>query len=160
LAFCDQASGWLTSFGALTTYTIPKAEVLVAATIQSRPFAGANFPGIASQSLAANQLVTNAAIAPALGRPLAGNATLASINVVEPGAMYGDRLNQVDFKVSKILRFGDRRLNVGLDIFNMFNTNAVYAYFQTYNAATPATYLQPASLVAARFAKVSAQFDF
>ena len=160
LAFCDQVSGWKTSFGALTTYTIPKADVQVAATIQSRPWAGANFPGIASQSLAANQLTTNAAIAPALGRPLAGNATLASINLIEPGEMYGDRLNQVDFKVSKILRFGDRRLNVGLDIFNMFNTNAVYAYFQTYNAATPATYLQPASLVAARFAKVSVQFDF
>ena len=42
----------------------------VAATIQSRPFAGANFPGIASQSLAANWLVFNAQVAPALGRPL------------------------------------------------------------------------------------------
>jgi hypothetical protein len=51
-------------------------------------------------------------------------------------------------------------LNVGVDIFNVFNTNAVYAYFQTLNTATPATYLQPASLVSARFAKVSVQFDF
>jgi hypothetical protein len=160
LSSCDQASGWLVTVGALTTYTIPKADVQVAATIQSRPFAGANFPGIASQSLAANWLVTNAQVAPALGRPMAGNAALASVNVVEPGTMYGDRLNQVDFRVSKILRFNDRRLNVGVDFFNVLNTNAVFAYFQTYNSATPATYLQPASLVAARFAKVSATFDF
>jgi hypothetical protein len=160
LSSCDQASGWLVTVGALSTYTIPKADVQLAATIQSRPFAGANFPGIASQSLAANWLVSNAVITPALGRPLAGNATLASINVVEPGVMYGDRLNQLDFRVSKILRFDNRRLNVGVDVFNLFNTNAVYAYFQTLNTATPATYLQPASLVSARFAKVSVQFDF
>ncbi len=160
LSSCDQASGWLVTVGALTTYTIPKADVQVAATFQSRPFAGANFPGIASQSLAANWIVSNAQIVPALGRPLAGNATLASVNVVEPGVMYGDRLNQLDFRVSKIFRFDNRRLNVGVDVFNINNTNAVYAYFQTLNTATPATYLQPASLVSARFAKVSVQFDF
>ena len=61
-AFCDQSSGWLTTIGGLATYVVPKADVQVAATIQSRPFAGANFPGIASQSLAANWLVFNAQI--------------------------------------------------------------------------------------------------
>jgi hypothetical protein len=160
LAFCDQSSGWLSSFGGLATYLVPKADVQIAATVQSRPFAGANFPGIASQSLAANWLVFNAQVQPALGRPLSGNAQLLSLNVVQPGTMYGDRLNQVDFRVSKILRFGAKRLNVGVDLFNVFNTNAVYAYFQTLNTATPATFLQPASLVSARFAKLSVQFDF
>jgi len=160
LAFCDQTSGWQKSFGGLATYVIPKAEVQVAATIQSRPFAGANFPGIASQSLAANWLVLNGAIAPALGRSLAGNAALASLNVVKPGTMYGDRLNKVDFRVSKIFRFGSQRANVGVDFFNVFNANSVVQYFQTLNTATPLAYLQPADLVAARFAKISVQFDF
>ena len=54
------------------------------------------------------------------------------MNVVEPGTLYGDRINQVDFRVSKILRFGGTRANVGVDLFNLFNTNAVYQYFQTY----------------------------
>ena len=49
---------------------------------------------------------------------------------MKPGTLYGDRINQVDFRVSKILRFG-RRTNVGVDLFNLFNTNAVYPYFQT-----------------------------
>ncbi len=91
---------------------------------------------------------------------MSGNAQVTFVNVVQPGTMYGDRLNQVDFRVSKILRFGSRRANVGVDLFNLFNTNAVYAYFQTLNTATPATYLQPASLVSARFVKVGVQFDF
>ncbi len=107
-AFCDQSSGWQVSFGGLASYIVPKVDVQVAATIQSRPFAGANFPGIASQSLAANWLVSNSLVVPELGRSLAGNAQLISANLVEPGTMYGDRLNQVDFRVSKILRFGDR----------------------------------------------------
>jgi hypothetical protein len=134
--------------------------VQVAATFSSRPFAGANFPGIASQSLAANWLASNLVIAPALGRSLAGNATLASVNVVEPGTMYGDRLNKLDFRASKIFRFGRQRLNVGVDLFNVFNSNSVIQYFQNFSVATPLAYLQPADLVAARFAKFSVQFDF
>jgi hypothetical protein len=74
--------------------------------------------------------------------------------------MYGDRLNKVDLRASKIFRFGNQRANVGVDFFNVFNTNAVFAYFQTLNTATPLTYLQPADLVAARFVKFSVQYDF
>jgi hypothetical protein len=160
LAFCDQSSGWLTTVGALATYIVPKADVQVAATIQSRPFAGANFPSIPGQSLVANWLVFNAQVTPALGRPLAGNTAVATVNVVKPGTLYGDRINQVDFRASKILRFGRSRANVGVDIFNLFNANPVTQYSQTYNSATPATWLQPFGLVSARFAKVSVQVDF
>jgi hypothetical protein len=56
-------------------------------------------------------------------------------------------------------RFGGRRANVGVDIFNLF-TSAVYQYNLTYNTAAPATWLQPSSLVVARFAKLSVQIDF
>jgi hypothetical protein len=158
--FCDASSGLLTTVNGLATYTIPRIDVLIAGTLQSRPFAGANFPSVAAQSLAANWIVTNAQVVPALGRPMAGGAPVTFVNVVEPGTMYGDRITQVDLRLSKILRFGGRRANVGVDIFNLFNTSAVYQYNTTYNSATPATWLQPSSLVVARFAKLSVQFDF
>jgi hypothetical protein len=157
--FCDIASGWKVTVGGLASYVVPKWDVNVSATFQSRPFSGANFPGIASQSLAANWLVFNAQVQPELGRPLAGNAQSTFVNVVEPGTLYGDRLNQVDLRVSKILRFGGRRANVGVDFFNVLNTNAVYQYSTTY-AGNGATWLQPSSLVSARFAKLSVQVDF
>jgi hypothetical protein len=157
--FCDIASGWLLFVGGLASYTVPRIDVNVSATVQSRPFAGGNFPGIASQSLAANWLVLNAQVTPALGRPLSGNAQSAFVNVVEPGTLYGDRINQVDMRVSKILRLGGTRMNVGVDLFNLFNTNAVYQYATTY-AGNGASWLQPSSLVTARFAKLSAQIDF
>jgi hypothetical protein len=158
--FCDIASGWLTSVGGLASYVVPKWDVLLSATFQSRPFAGSNFPGIASQSLLAQWLVFNNSIIPELGRPMSGGAQVTNVNVVEPGTLYGDRINQVDLRVSKILRLGRTRTNVGVDVFNLFNTSAAYQYFQTYNAFTPATWLQPTSLVSARFAKLSVQLDF
>jgi hypothetical protein len=157
--FCDIASGWLVTVGGLASYIVPKWDVNVSATFQSRPFAGGNFPGIASQSIAANWLVFNAQVQPELGRPLSGGSQSTFVNVVEPGTFYGDRLNQVDLRVSKILRFGGTRANVGVDLFNLFNTNAVYQYSTSY-IGNGATWLQPSSLVTARFAKLSVQVDF
>jgi hypothetical protein len=158
--FCSISSGFQTGAGGLASYVLPRVDVLVAATFQSRPWAGANFPTIQNQSLVANTLVFNNSIVPALGRPLSGGAAVTFVNFVEPGTLYGDRINQVDLRVSKILRFGRTRTNVGVDFYNLFNTNAVYAYFQTYNPFAPQTWLQPNNLVAPRFAKLSVQVDF
>jgi hypothetical protein len=144
----------------LASYVVPRIDVLVSGTFQSRPFAGSNFPSIASQSLQAQWLVFNASIVPELGRPLAGGSALTIVNAIEPGTLYGDRINQVDLRLSKILRFGRTRTNVGVDIFNIFNTNAIFNYAQTYNAFAPQTWLQPNNLVTPRFAKLSVQLDF
>ena len=80
-------------------------------------------------------------------------------HVVEPGDLYGDRINQVDFRVAKLLRFGRTRTNVGLDLFNIFNASPVSTYNQSY-VQTGASWLQPTSIIGARIAKLSVQFDF
>ena len=54
----------------------------------------------------ANYAFPNAAIAPSLGRNLSGNAQTATINLVTPGDLYGDRINQIDLRVGKVLKFG------------------------------------------------------
>jgi hypothetical protein len=158
-AFCDMETPFLTQVKGLATYLIPRIDVQVAGTIQSRPFVGTNIPSIASQSLAANWLVTNAQIIPELGRPLAGGAQTASINIVEPGDLYGDRITQIDFRVAKVLRFGRTRTNVGLDLFNLFNASPVASYNQSF-VQTGASWLQPSSIIGARIAKLSVQLDF
>ena len=158
-SLCDQETPFLTQVKGLATYLIPRIDVQVAGTIQSRPFVGTNVPSIASQSLAANWLVTNAQITPELGRPLSGGAQTTFVNVVEPGDLYGDRINQVDFRVAKLLRFGRTRTNVGLDLFNIFNASPVSTYNQSY-VQTGASWLQPTSIIGARIAKLSVQFDF
>ena len=154
--YCHRESGYLTHIKGLATYTVPKIDVLVSGTFQSKPYVGANFPSVASQAIPANSVTGNAAIAPSLGRPLAGGVPVTVLGLVKPGDKYGDRLNQVDFRFGKLLRFGGTRTLVALDLFNAFNTNTTDVYQTVYGA----TYLNPASIMAARLAKISAQFDF
>jgi hypothetical protein len=40
---------------------------------------------------------------------------------------YGDRLNQTDLRVGKIIRYGRTRTSVNVDLFNVFNQNAATA---------------------------------
>jgi hypothetical protein len=159
LDFCDQATPFLTQIKGLATYTIPRIDVQVAGTIQSRPYVGTNFPTIATQSLAANWLVFNAQVAPELGRPLSGNAATAFVNLVEPGSLYGERLNQVDLRFAKIVRYGRTRTNVAVDLFNISNASPVTTFNQTFSGAG-ANWLQPTSILAARIVKLSVQFDW
>ena len=94
---------------------------------------------------------------------MSGNAQTTFVNLVEPGALYGERITQVDFRVAKVLRFGRTRTNVGLDLFNIFNASPVATYNQSFvptPAGLGASWLQPSSIIGARIAKLSVQLDF
>jgi hypothetical protein len=54
--------------------------------------------------IVATYAAPNALVAPSLGRPPSGGAANVNVALVEPGTMWGS-LNQVDFRVGKILRF-------------------------------------------------------
>ena len=94
--FCHVETSFLTQVKFLGSYTVPKADVQVSGTFQSIP----------GPQIRATYVAPNALVAPSLGRPLSGNAANVSVALVEPGTMYGDRLNQVDLRVGKILKFG------------------------------------------------------
>jgi len=144
--FCRVVAPFLTQFKGLAAYTIPKVDVRVSATIQSLP----------GSSLSANLVVPTATVAQTLGRPLAGNASSVTVNLIAPQTVFGDRINQVDFRVAKLLRFGGRRVQVGVDVFNLMNSNVPQGYLQTFGP----TWLRPTSVMDARFARVSGQIDF
>jgi hypothetical protein len=129
---------------ALGSYMVPKVDVQLGFTFRSDQGASLN---------------ANFAAAPAnttLGRPFAGASQTVTVNLVEPGTLYGDRVNQFDMRVAKVLRFGRTTTNVGLDVFNLLNASPVL----TYNEAFTATWLRPNSVLQARFMKISAQIGF
>jgi hypothetical protein len=144
--FCRTVAPFVTQFKGLMSYTIPKVDVQVSSTIQSLPGA----------SLAANQVVPSQVVAQTLGRPLSGGAASVTVNLIAPQTMFGDRINQVDFRIAKVLRFGRNRAQVGVDIFNSLNSSVPLGYIQTYGT----TWLRPTSVIDARFARVSGQIDF
>jgi hypothetical protein len=93
----------------LGSYTIPKIDLQISGVFQSKPGA----------QLAANYAVPAAVVAQSLGRLPSGNVTNVTINLVKPGSMYGNRLNQLDFRMAKLLRFGRSRTTVGADFYNV-----------------------------------------
>ena len=146
--WCDTSSGWLTRVTGLGTYTIPKVDVLVAGTFRSDK-------GV---SLAANWAAPNSATV-GLNRPYAGVAgTTVTVNLIEPGTLFGDRINQFDMRFAKILRFGRTRTNVGVDLYNVANAAPVLSYNQTF--VPNGAWLAPTSVLQPRFVKFSAQIDF
>jgi len=151
--YCHVAYGVLTQGRGLGSYIIPKVEVQVSGVFQSKP----------GQLLAANWAAGNTFITPTLGRPLAGNAPNATINLLAPGSMYGDRVNQLDFRVAKILKFGRSRLMAGIDLYNALNSSAVLTYnlaFVPQSATSAGSWLQPITFVTGRLVKFSAEITF
>ena len=143
--FCHVETKFLTQVKFLGSYTVPRADVQVSGTVQSIP----------GPQIAATYVVSNALVVPSLGRSLSGNAANVSVALVEPGTLYGDRLNQVDLRIGKILKVGHVRTAVNLDLFNAFNRNTALTLNNNY-----ASWLQPLSIVSARLVKISVQVDF
>ena len=56
------------------------------------------------------------------------------LNIVEPGKYYGDRLNAVDLRFGKILRYGRTRTQLNLDVYNLANSNTTDVYQRNYGA--------------------------
>lgn len=157
IPFCSWATPYQPQVKGLGAYTIPGIEVQVSATFQSLPGLLQNAQtSVPPVGLSANFNASNAAVQPTLGRPLAGGAANITVNLLEPAAMYGERTNQIDFRVAKLLTFRGTRTQIGLDIYNLTNSNAIQSYNQTYGTA----WLRPNSILTARFAKISAQLSF
>jgi hypothetical protein len=142
---CHVEAAFLTQFKFLATYTVPRVDMNVAATVQSTP----------GPVISANRLYTNAEIQPSLGRPLSGGAANTTINMLVPGDIYGDRVNQFDLRLSKVFRFGGRRAQANLDIYNVMNANPVMQENASY-----AVWRTPQRIMDARLFKISGQFDF
>jgi hypothetical protein len=148
--WCRINEPYRTDFRGLVTYIVPKVDVQVAAT-------WASIPG---DSLRADYIATNAWIDQGpqpLGRPLTGAATV-SVNLIPPATLWGERRNNVDMRIAKILRYGGTRAQVGVDIFNLLNADTVTNY--NFGFVPGGSWLIPTAIIPARYARISMQVDF
>jgi hypothetical protein len=95
-------------------------------------------------------------VRPSLGRNLSGGARNVTVNLIAPGSDYGERVNQLDLRLAKLLRFARTRTTLSADIYNIFNGNAVLAQNNTFGPA----WQRPSAILSARFIKFNVQFDF
>jgi hypothetical protein len=136
----------------LGSYTVPKIDVQIGASYQS-------IPGIelAAAYAAPNTDLARPVSQGGLGRlPTGGVATgTTTVNLIQPGSTYGERFNQIDLRLGKVVRFSGRRAVVSLDLFNVLNSDVLSGASSVY-----ATWLAPTAIVAPRLMKVSLTFDF
>ena len=149
LEFCHQESPFLTGAKALGSYQLPWGGVRLSATYQSLP----------GPQVGANVIYTNADIAAGRVQGLGRNTFLANqttINVMQPGTVYGDRLNQIDFRATKIFKVGKGRLEADFDVYNLSNSDAILTQINTFGA----TWTRPTAVIQPRFVKFTARYDF
>jgi hypothetical protein len=151
--YCHSDPGIVTKVTALGSYVLPKIDVLFSGTFRSDQGA----------PLSATWNAPVATVSTALGRPAAVVGNTVPINLVAPGQVWGDRVNAIDLRFAKILRFGRARYNVGIDLINVTNSDAILTYNQTFNPGITSgsqAWKAPTSVLTPRFVKVGAQIDF
>jgi hypothetical protein len=144
--YCHQETPYQPQWKALASYTLPY-DVRVSGTFQSLP----------GPQIAANAIYNNASTA--AGQTTLGRSfTLAqsTLNVIEPGTAWGDRLNQFDLRFTKIMGVGRGKVDLNVDLYNAFNSDAIITPLNTFGPVwqLPLTVIQP------RFVKFSARWDF
>jgi hypothetical protein len=152
--YCEVNNPFLTQARGFASYLVPKIDVAISTTFQSIP----------GNNLSANYSFSNAAVTPLLGRPLSGNAQNINVNLIAPGTLQGDRTNQVDIRIGKLVRFNRYRANLSVDAYNLLNSARIGQYQQSFIIPNPAAlaskWLAPQAILPARFFKLTAQIDF
>ena len=174
---CINESPFQTRVNGSAAYVIPWVDVLVSTVFQS-------FPGVertANMTFSKNDVIwnpeaafranlacTGAAVATGNGcLGTARNLSTVSWNLLNNNELYGERVTLFDLKFAKNLRFNNRRATVGVDVYNLFNSDAIDMYDNTYTPDNPGTtdrnentWGQPDSLVAPRFVRLQVQFNW
>ncbi|MGE0392350.1 MAG: carboxypeptidase regulatory-like domain-containing protein [Vicinamibacterales bacterium] len=150
--YCRQVQPYQKQVKLLGSYNLPW-DVIVSGTFQSVPGA----------AVSATAVVNNAVIAPSLGRNLSAGATAtASINLIQPNSVYGDRINQIDLRVTRVFTVRTTRIRAMLDLYNLANRNTVVTWNNNYGtiAGGGAAWLRPLGILPARLLKLGVQLDF
>jgi hypothetical protein len=140
LRFCDQKPPFQPLYKASIGYTIPW-DIQLSGTFQRRP-------GISIGST----YTFNSAQA---GFAITGGGTL-NVTVVDPTTQYYDYVQTMDGRVSKSLRFGRKRLQVFMELFNIPNNATVL----TVNETVGPLYFNPQAITTGRRAQFGGQIDW
>jgi hypothetical protein len=154
--YCHTESPFQTSFRSLASYTIPRIDVLISGVYQDKPNVGTD----QLASLVANYTLSaadQASVVAQLGRPLTG--AVPTVNILAPGALYGDRIRQLDLAVKKMIPIAGRRLTVGLDLYNLLNNNVTLGFNPTFVPNAPG-WQSPTSYMNPRVFRLNAEFAF
>jgi hypothetical protein len=161
-------------FTVAATPTYCRVETPFKAQTQLKLFGGYPLPygfmasavlqNLSGPQILASYAATNAEIAPSLGRNLAAcpsdtGACAATVTVplVEPQTMFVGRRTQLDLRLGKNIRLGNRlSLDAHLDVYNVTNSSSVINLTTTYGPL----WQQPTAVLDARMFQFGGRLNF
>ena len=143
---CNEAPPFQAQVKGSAVVPLPWWKIETSVTYQS-------IPGI---DVRAQWAAPNAAIAPSLGRDLAGGARTANVQLIKPFTMFEDRLHQVDLRIARSFQVSRTTIRPQFSIFNLFNAATVLAM----NTAYGPNWLRPTNILAPRIATLGAQINW
>jgi hypothetical protein len=152
LRFCESKPPFQPNIKFNGMYTLPWWDIQTSFVYQ-------NLPG---PQISAVYTALNSEVKPSLGRNLASGVNgTASIELIEPGTVYGPRVSTTDFRVLKSLRVGGARLQGTVEFFNLFNSSDVQTFNSNYGtAASHVNWRQPTLILQARYFQLTGQISF
>jgi hypothetical protein len=118
--------------------------------------ASAVYQNMAGLSYTASHNVSNAEVATSLGRNLAGAARSVTKDLVPPQTLFEPRLQQVDLRFSRLIPVGTARFTANIDIYNLFNEDAVLQE----NTRFGPTWREVSLVMGGRLLRLTGQFEF
>ena len=174
---CKPHVPWQTNIRANASYTVPWVDVLVSTVFQYRPGAARSSNLTISNSDVEWEPASQARTGTQFYNAGANPSATATVNLLDTGDLFGEGMRMFDLKFSKNFRFARKRLNLGVDLFNLFNSDAATGYQNVYTAFrlpdntwvqdNPATSIVEANdwgrvtqITTPRYVKLSVSFDF
>jgi hypothetical protein len=143
-AFCDVHPPFQPNVKASVSYPTPWYGVTISANFQSLP----------GPQLNAQYPLSNTTPGLTLGRNF--SSTAPTVDLLAPGTLYGDRINQTDLRISDSIKTGRLVIRPTISVYNLFNANPVLTYSNTYGPA----WLAPQVILTPRFMDFGVQIDF
>lgn len=150
--YCKSAHPFQTQVKLAGVYPLPW-NVVTSFTYQSLVYPQEFYGGFGG--ILAGRSFTNAEISPSLDRNLTG-ASSTVLQMIPAASQFGDRLHQIDFRVTRRFTWNDLRIQPQLDLYNLTNANDVLTINSTYGAR----WLQPTAILLGRVVKFGVQVDF
>jgi hypothetical protein len=147
LRFCDTRPPFQPNLSFVGVLPLPWYGISIAFTYR-------DYPGF---QITATQQYRAAEIVPSLGRPFSSGANgTVNVALIAPGTMFGPRQRQIDFRLSKRLRFNSRRFAANLDVSNLLNSSTATGIVTTFGP----NWQRPTLIQKGRWAKIGVQVDF
>jgi hypothetical protein len=148
LRFCDAIPPFRTTVKASAAFTLPY-DIQVSGSFASIP----------AGSISANYTITSAIAGRSIiGSPSGTSSTI--VNLVQPNTMFLDTQNRADLRIARTFKYGQRRIQAFVDVFNVLNAGTVTSVNQTYATSGTNLWLTPTGVIEPRYAQFGMQLTF